>query len=155
MFLRGHPGLCRSIDRQRIKGKSSPRGSPDPKFYEMTTCLEAELCASTRVPTVVSPINMRALLKVKYPVLGTMNCAWNQLNAKSGNIVSQQKSQGDSPKRKLDISEDSPKKFLKKSIPELEPEPIPFALANVMDIMDRDAAVLDKELLSFLASCCV
>jgi hypothetical protein len=50
------------------------------------------------------------------------------------------------------MSNDLPKKFLKKSIPELEPEPIPFALASVMDIMDRDATALDKDLLSFLAS---
>jgi hypothetical protein len=53
------------------------------------------------------------------------------------------------------MSEDSLKKFLKRSIPELEPEPIPFALANVMDIMDRDAAVFDKDVLSFLASCSI
>jgi hypothetical protein len=42
---------------------------------------------------------------------------------------------------------------MKKSIPELEPEPIPFVLVNVRDIMDRDAATLDKDVLSFLASC--
>jgi hypothetical protein len=118
----------------------------------MVPCLESDSCASSRDPTAVSQINTRTLSKVQYPVLGTTNCAWNQHNAKSGNIVSIPKSKGDSPKRKLYMSEYLPKKFLKKSIPELEPEPIPFALASVTDIMDRDATALDKDMLSFLAS---
>jgi hypothetical protein len=43
--------------------------------------------------------------------------------------------------------------FFQKSVPELEPEPIPFALADLEDIMDRDALTLDKDLLSVLARC--
>jgi hypothetical protein len=142
----------------------------------MPPCLEADPCASSRVPTVVSPVSSRTLTKVQYPVIGTTNCALNQQDAKSENIVSVPKSkEGDSLKQKLlmlkdlpkkflkrsrmvsmssySVSEDLTKQFMKKSIPELEPEPIPFVLANFMDIMDRDAATLDKDVLSFLASC--
>jgi hypothetical protein len=121
----------------------------------MPPCPEADPCASSRVPTVVSQINTGTLSKVQYPVLGTTsNHAWNQQDAKSGNIVSIPKSkEEDSLKRKLFMSKELPKKFLEKSIPELEPEPLPFVLENVMDIMDRDAMTLDTDVLSFLASC--
>jgi hypothetical protein len=151
-FLRGHPDLCRSIDRQRIKGNSNSnrRGSPDPRFYEMKPCPEADPCASSRVTAAVSQISTSTLSKVQYPVLGTSN----QQDAKSGNIVSiPKRKEEDSLKRNLFMSKDLPEKFLKKFVPELEPEPIPFVLANVIDIMDRDAATLDKDVLSFLASC--
>jgi hypothetical protein len=151
-FLRGHPDLCRSIDRQRIKGNSNSnrRGSPDPRFYEMKPCPEAHPCASSRVTAAVSQISTSTLSKVQYPVLGTSN----QQDEKLGNILSIPKSkEGDSFKRILFMSKNLPKRFLEKCIPELEPEPIPFILANVMDIMDRDAATLDKDVLSFLASC--
>jgi hypothetical protein len=44
-----------------------------------------------------------------------------------------------------------PTQFLQKSIPELEPEPIPSYSAGVHDIMDRDATTLDQTMLFFLA----
>ena len=141
----------------------------------MTPCPEANPCASSRILTAVSPISSRTLSKVKNLVIGTTKFACNKQDAKSENIKSIPKSKGDSLKRQLFVLKDLPKKFLrnfgmvsmssysvsedlnkrfmKKSIPELEPEPIPFVLANVMDIMDRDAATLDKDVLSFLASC--
>jgi hypothetical protein len=98
---------------------------------------------------VVSQINMS---KVQYPVLGTTNCAWNQ---QDGNIVSIPKiKEGDSLKRFVSMSEDLPKQFLKRALnPELEPEPIPSYSSDLVDIMDRDAATLDRDVLSFLASC--
>jgi hypothetical protein len=42
------------------------------------------------------------------------------------------------------VGRDLIKKVMKKSIAELS-EPIPFDLANVVDIMDRDAATLNKD----------
>jgi hypothetical protein len=155
-FLRGRPGLCRSIDRQRVKGNGTRRANTllfEPRFYEMAPCPEADPCASSRVPTVVSQISVGMLSKVQDPVLGTANCAWNQQDAKSVNNVSIPKSkEGESLNQNLFMLKDLPEKFLK-NIADLEPEPIPFVFANVMDIMDRDAATLDKDVLSFLASC--
>jgi hypothetical protein len=107
----------------------------------------------------VSPINTGTLSKVEYPMQGTANCAWNRQDAMSGNMVSFPKSKEEDSLIRMvsmssySVSEDLTKQFMKKSIPELEPEPIPFVLANFMDIMDRDAATLDKDVLSFLASC--
>jgi hypothetical protein len=130
-FLRGRPGLCRSIDRLRIKRNGSARQtSPsvsDPRFYEMTPCLESNPCTSSRVfPVEENTLNDASFLK------GT---------------------EGNSLQRFVSICEDLPTQhFLKKSNPELEPEPIPFVLASVKDMMDRDVKTIDKDVLSFLAN---
>jgi hypothetical protein len=92
----------------------------------MTPCLESNLRRASRVfPAEVESENNVSIPKSK---------------------------EGDSLKRVVSMSEDLPTHFLKKSIPELEPEPIPFALASVEDMMDRDVRTIDKDVLSFLAS---
>jgi hypothetical protein len=147
-FLRGRPGLCRSIDRQRVNGNGTRRANAlasEPRFYEMTPCLDSDSWLSSRVPAVVSPMQ------------GTADCAWNRQDAKSGNIVSfPMIPDGDSLIRIVSmsgcsVSEDLTKEFLKKSIPELEPEPISSWSSDLDDIMNRDAMTLDQDVLSFLA----
>jgi hypothetical protein len=88
---------------------------------------------------------------------GTANCAWNRQDAMSGDIVSFPKmKEEDSLIRMVSmsrypISEDLTKQFMKKSIPELEPEPILSCSSNLDDIINRDAMALDQDVLSFLA----
>jgi hypothetical protein len=89
---------------------------------------------------------------------GTANCAWNRQDAMSGNNVSfpKVKEEEDSLIRMVSmssysVSEDLTKQFMKKSIPDLEPEPIPSCSSNLDDIMNRDATALDQDVLSFLA----
>jgi hypothetical protein len=70
----------------------------------------------------------------------------------SGNIISIPKiKKGDSLKRISSMPEDLPKQFKKRALPELEPEPIPSYSSDLDDIMNRDAATLDRDVLSFLA----
>jgi PP-loop superfamily ATP-utilizing enzyme len=86
----------------------------------MTPCLEPNSCASSRVfPTEVKSHNDVSIPKIK---------------EEEGLL-----------KRKVSL-EVLPTQFLKKSIPELEPEPIE-------DIMNRDVRTIDRDVLSFLASC--
>jgi hypothetical protein len=103
----------------------------------------------------VSPINTGTLSKVEYPMQGT--AIWNRQDAISGNIVSFPKNkEKDNLMRMVSmssysVSEDLTKQFMKKSIPELEPEPLPLCSSNLDDIMNRDAMALDQDVLSFLA----
>ena len=87
----------------------------------------------------------------------------------SGNIVSFPKiKEEDSLIRMVSMSsysvpEDLTKQFMKQSIPELEPEPIPSCswnlddirnpddIRNLDDIRNRDAMALDQDVVSFLA----
>jgi hypothetical protein len=152
-FLRGRPGLCRSIDRQRVKGNGTRRANPlasEPRFYEMTPCLDSDSWASSRVPAVVSQINTDTRAKVEHPVQGTANWAWNQQDLLLENDGSIPKVK-EGLKRMVSLA-DLPTQFLQKSIPELEPEPIPsYSAAGLRNIMDRDATTLDQDVLSFLA----
>jgi hypothetical protein len=74
----------------------------------------------------------------------------NTLTSKQQDVISKKAVERPCSKTKGSISL---KRFSQKSAPELEPEPIPFAFADVRDIMDRDALTLDKDLLAVLARC--
>jgi hypothetical protein len=123
----------------------------------MTPCLDSDSWLSSRVPAVVSQINTGTLSKLQYPMQGTANCVWNRQDAKTGNIVSFPKIQDDDSFIRVvsmsdySVSEEFTKKFLKKSVPELEPEPIHSCSSDLDDIMNRDAMTLDQDVLSFLA----
>jgi hypothetical protein len=109
----------------------------------MKPCLDSDSWASSIVPAVVSRTSTGTLSEVQHVAQGAANCAWKQQDEVS------------IPRKKqnVSVSEGLATQFLQKSIPELEPEPIPSYSIDLDDIMDRDATTLDKDVLSFLARC--